>query len=59
VECLYYQLQFVGQAHLAGPSGFGVAACSEVPADVKQENIRVTQEETCEREAKRKEAENS
>jgi hypothetical protein len=33
VECLHCQLQFVGQAtriraHLAGTSGFGVAACS-------------------------------
>jgi hypothetical protein len=49
VECLYCQLQFVGQAtriraHLAGTSGFGVDACSQVPADVKQENIRVSQE---------------
>jgi hypothetical protein len=59
VECLYCLLQFVGQAtrrreHLAGTSGFGVAVCSEVPAEIKQENIRVTQEKTREREAKGK-----
>jgi hypothetical protein len=59
VECLYCLLQFVGlatriPAHLAGTSGFGVAACSEVPADFKKENIRVTQERTREREARGK-----
>jgi hypothetical protein len=56
-ERLYCPLQFVGQAtrireHLEGTSG--VTACSEVPADVKHENIRVTQEKTREREAKGK-----
>jgi hypothetical protein len=30
--------------HLAGPSGLGDAACSEVPEEVKQEMIRVTQD---------------
>jgi hypothetical protein len=66
VECLYCQLQFVGQAtriraHLSGRPGFGVEVPAdvkqentEVPADVKQENIRVTQEKTREQDAKGK-----
>jgi hypothetical protein len=49
VECMYCELQFVGhstriRAHLAGSSGVGVAACSEVPEEVKQEMARVTPE---------------
>jgi hypothetical protein len=49
VESMYCELQFVGhftriRAHLAGSSGVGVAACSAVPEEVKQEMIRVTQE---------------
>jgi hypothetical protein len=47
VECVYCELQFVGhstriRAHLAGMSGIGVAVCSAVPEDVKQEMIRFT-----------------
>jgi hypothetical protein len=42
VECMYCELQFVGQstrirAHLAGSSGVGVAACLAVPEELKQE----------------------
>jgi hypothetical protein len=32
------------RAHLARLSGIGVAVCSAVPEDVKQEMIRVTQD---------------
>jgi hypothetical protein len=49
VECLYYELQFVEhstriRAHLARSSGVGVADCSAVPEEVKQDMITVTQE---------------
>jgi hypothetical protein len=59
VECLYCELQFVGhstriRAHLAGLSGVGVAACSTLPEEVKQEMIRVTIEKTLERDSQAK-----
>jgi hypothetical protein len=59
VECMYCELQFGGlfiriRAHLAGSSGVGVAACSAVPEDVKQEMIRVTQDKNLERYLKAK-----